>query len=180
MKCPRCDHVRAGQASFCSRCGAALKPAGSGRGGAETVLLTVRSSWWRFLADILFAIDFALAGLYLFVYGVSAIPGVLLVVAGLAIGGLVIFVGKRTTWTLTSERLIAHHAQFHKKFSEITLTDTRSINVMRSQPQKLLFGTGSVVVASLSNAALQMRIDHIPHPDEIAQAIKEARRKRFA
>jgi hypothetical protein len=178
MKCPECGHESAAQAAFCSRCGSRFvqPPATVGR---EDVMMTVRSSWWHFLADFLIALDLVAGGLYLLVRGSRTIIGALLAGAGLTVAGLVAFAGKHTTWTLTSERLIAHRALFAQADHEMKLTDTRSISVVRSRLQKL-FDVGTVAVASIGKPDFQMLIDGVVNPDEVAQAIKEARRKHFA
>jgi hypothetical protein len=43
-----------------------------------------------------------------------------------------------------------------------------------------LFDVGTVAVVSIGKPDFQMLIDGVANPDEVAQAIKEARRKHFA
>ena len=142
-------------------------------------MMTVRPSWWHLLADFLIALDLVAGGLYLLVRGSRTIIGALLAGAGLTVAGLVAFAGKHTTWTLTSERLIAHRALSAQADHEMKLTDTRSISVVRSRLQKF-FDVGMVAVASIGKPDFQMLIDGVVNPDEVAQSIKEARRKHFA
>ena len=62
---------------------------------------------------------------------------------------------------------------------EMELADVRSIEVDRSLGQRLL-GLGTVIIASAASAEFLIRMNDVPHPEQLAEMLRQARLKRLA
>jgi membrane protein YdbS with pleckstrin-like domain len=166
-------------AVFCSRCGARLfaaRPAAQ----REFALLRVWPSWWEFRGPIIMALAALGLGVYLLFanrQAWSAVP--ILWMLGFLILVVTAVVRRRTSWSVTSERLIERRGLLASRERHMELADIRSVEIDRRASQKLL-GLGDVIVASAASAEFSIRLIGVADPHAIAEKIRQARLKRLA
>src|SRR5580704_12173763 len=107
MRCPQCGNEVAQGAAFCSRCGTrVMTPRPETK--HEYALTRILPSWWHFFREIVTACVLAGAGIYRMVTHPGAPALALLMWAGAAaVLGMISLARRYTSWSLTSDRLIA-------------------------------------------------------------------------
>jgi membrane protein YdbS with pleckstrin-like domain len=179
MRCPQCGYEVAQGAAFCARCGTrVMTPRPEMR--HEYALTRILPSWWHFFREIAIACVLAAGGLYRFVTHPGAPALALLLWAGAAaILGMISLARRYTSWSLTSDRLIARRGLIASHRREMELADVRSIEVDRGMMQRML-GLGNVTVASAASTDFVIRMLNIPDPERVAEMLRQARLKRLA
>ena len=179
MRCVQCGAEAAQGAAFCSRCGTRVqepRPAAV----REYALSRILPSWWHFAREIAIAIITLGSGIAtMSAPKGSARTGLFLIIAAAGVFGLIALARRATSWSLTSDRLIARSGFLASRRREMELADVRSIEVTRSVTQRLL-GLGNVMIASAASAEFLIRMSNIPDPERVAEILRQARLKRLA
>jgi len=179
MRCPQCGFEVAQGAQFCARCGTrVMTPRPELR--HEYALIRILPSWWHFFRDLALACALAAGGIIcLITRPGTPLPALVLWVAAAAMLGLAALARRYTSWSLTSDRLIARRGLIASHRREMELADVRSIEVDRGVMQRVL-GLGNVTVASAASADFVIRLLNIPDPERVAEMLRQARLKRLA
>jgi membrane protein YdbS with pleckstrin-like domain len=179
MRCTQCGFEVAQGAAFCSRCGTrVMTPRPETR--HEYALTRILPSWWHFFREILIGCALAAGGIYrLITHPGSPALALVLWAGAAAILGMASLARRYTSWSLTSDRLIARRGLIASHRREMELADVRSIEVDRGMMQRLL-GLGNVTVASAASADFVIRLLNIPDPERVAEMLRQARLKRLA
>lgn len=179
MRCTQCGFEVAQGAAFCSRCGTrVMMPRPETR--HEYALTRILPSWWHFFREILIACVLAVGGIYrLIAHPGSPALALVLWAGAAAILGMAALARRYTSWSLTSDRLIARRGLIASHRREMELADVRSIEVDRGMMQRIL-GLGNVTVASAASADFVIRLLNIPDPERVAEMLRQARLKRLA
>ncbi|HEY6418936.1 MAG TPA: PH domain-containing protein [Candidatus Binataceae bacterium] len=169
----------AGQAAFCSRCGARMfapKPAAV----REYSLALIRPSWIHSAQGFL-------VGALVIAFGAYVVwknhdlwrAGFILMGAGVFILAIAVRVYRSVSWSLTSDRLVEKRGVLSSHRREMELSDIRSIEVDRRFMQRLM-GLGNVIVSSAANRDAVIHLSDIAKPDAVAETVRLARLKRLA
>jgi membrane protein YdbS with pleckstrin-like domain len=179
MRCPQCGFETIQGAAFCSRCGnRVMTPRPETK--HEYALTRILPSWWHFFREIVIAGVLAVAGLYrLITHPGTPMLAFVLWAGAAAVFGLISLARRYTSWSLTSDRLIARRGLIASHRREMELSDVRSIEVDRGVMQRML-GLGNVTIASAASADFVIRMLNIPDPERVAEMLRQARLKRLA
>jgi len=179
MRCPQCGTEVAQGAAFCSRCGTrVMTPRPETK--HEYALTRILPSWWHFFREIVIAGVLAGAGIYRMITHPGTPALALLMWAGAAaVLGMISLARRYTSWSLTSDRLIARRGLIASHRREMELSDVRSIEVDRGVMQRML-GLGNVTVASAASTDFVISLFDIPDPERVAEMLRQARLKRLA
>jgi membrane protein YdbS with pleckstrin-like domain len=109
----------------------------------------------------------------------DTVAGIILIVAGVALLGIIYFGRGCTSWSITSDRVVEQRGAIGKLRREMELTDVRSIQVAR-MPLQRIFGLGSVMVASAASADFLIWMNDVRNCEQIAEMLRQARLKRLA
>ncbi|HEY6395538.1 MAG TPA: PH domain-containing protein [Candidatus Binataceae bacterium] len=179
MRCPQCGNEMAQGAAFCSRCGnrlVSLKPAAV----REYMLATIRPSLWYFARVLLLgAIIIAAGGRVMYHNPDWWRIGFGLVALGLLLFASAVIAKRRTTWSVTSDRIIERRGLVARNRRELELADIRAVEVSQRFFQRLI-GLGDVAISSAASADAVIRLHDIPDPEQTAETVRAARLKRLA
>lgn len=113
----------------------------------------------------------------------GAVSVLWVVVAVLAVFVVVIVTGllrrRRTTYTITSERLTIQHGLMSRELHETRLDRVQNVN-SRQSPVERLLRVGSVDFDTAGGASFDFRFRGVAHPHQIVRTVDQALRLRAA
>ena len=104
-----------------------------------------------------------------FLGGILILTGILAIV-GIGIILYVILKIKSTTYTITSEKVVAEHGLLAKRKTSVFLSDIRNVEVSQSFSQRI-FNLGTVNVSTAGNSGYEIVMPGISAPDEVVQML---------
>jgi len=100
------------------------------------------------------------------------IAGGILLLTGLVALGIWWLQTRHTTLTVTTKRTILRKGIIAKNTTEVQHDDVRNIQVEQNMYQRIV-GVGDLAVSSSGQDGLEINVDGIPHPDEVAEIIRD-------